>query len=290
MRCVYLAAFIAGLAAVCSLAVFDSGGGVPAIAAPPEPAEPAAPAEAPKPAAGNADSWSTLKGRLVYAGPTVPERKELKVDKDQPHCLANGPILDREWIVNKENRGVKDVFVWLAVDPTGQLKTLPIHPDLKAAPKEPVVIDQPHCMFEPYSNVMREGQQVIVKNSSPIAHNANYAGSPTKNPGNNSIVPAGQQIAISLKADRMPVRLSCNIHGWMKGFIGVYDHPYFALTDANGNFELKLAPAGQFRLYIWHDPVGWRLGAAGSRGEPVTIKAGQTTDLGKLDIQEPKKD
>jgi hypothetical protein len=235
--------------------------------------------------AADADAWGDIKGRLAYAGPTVPEQKPLNVNKDESHCLAKGPILDREWIVNKENKGVKNVFVWLAVDPAGPVKTLPIHPNLQGVPKEPVVVDQPQCMFEPYASILREGQQLIVKNSAPVAHNANYSGSPATNPGNNTIVPAGQQITISLKADRLPVRLTCNIHPWMKGFVGVHNHPYHAVTDGNGNFEMKLAPAGNFRLFIWHES-GWRLKAAGSKGEPVMIKAGQTTDLGNLDIKE----
>jgi hypothetical protein len=74
----------------------------------------------------------------------------------------------------------------------------------------------------------------------------------------------------------------------MKGFVGVYDHPYFALTDADGNFEIKLAPAGNFRAFFWHEGAGWRLAEKGAQGEPVTIKAGQTTDLGKLPIKESK--
>lgn len=290
MRCVYCAVFIAGLAAMASLFWLNHEIVPPAVAAPPAPAEPVMPvaAEAPKLPAADADAWGTIKGQLVYGGPNVPVQQPLKVNKDEQHCLAKGPILDHEWIVNKTNKGVKNVFVWLAADPNSPVKTLPIHPDLKDVPKEPLVVDQPQCMFEPYASMMREGQDLIVKNSAPVAHNANYQGSPAKNPGNNLIVPAGQKITINLKADRFPVRLSCNIHTWMRGFVGVYNHPYFALTDADGNFEIKLAPAGSFRLFIWHEAVGWRLGTEGSKGEPVTIKAGQTTDLGKLDIKEAK--
>src|SRR5262249_52920511 len=137
-------------------------------------------------------------------------------------------------------------------------------------------------------SVMREGQVLIVKNTAPVAHNANHIGSALRNPAGNPIVPAGGQVQINLKSDRFPVRLSCNIHPWMKGFVGVYDHPYFALTDANGNFEIKLAPAGNFRIYFWHEGAGWRLAQAGAKGEPITIKAKETTDLGKLPIQEAK--
>jgi len=288
MRCVYCAAFIAGVAAIVPFVWMSSESGAVPVLEPPPPQQPVAPAvaAAAKAADADADAWGTIKGQLVYGGPNVPVQKPLKVNKDETHCLANGPILDHEWIVNKANKGVKNVFVWLAVDPNGPVKDLPIHPSLKDVPKQPVVVDQPQCMFDPYATVMREGQELIVKNGAPVAHNANYQGSPARNPGSNPIVPAGQQITINLKSDRMPVRLSCNIHPWMKGYVGVYNHPYFALSDANGSFEIKQAPAGNFRIFFWHEGAGWRLAQAGRTGEPITIKAGQTTDLGKLDIKE----
>jgi hypothetical protein len=263
MRCAYCGLFCIGLAVMGALVWLNHDSAGVATAGQPAPVQPVVPvaAEAPKPAAGNADAdaWGTIKGQLVYGGPNVPEQKELKANKDEQHCLAKGPILDHEWIVNKQNKGVKNVFVWLAADPN-----------------------------EPYASVMREGQALIVKNTAPVAHNANHIGSPLKNPAGNPIVPAGGQVTIPLKADRFPVRLSCNIHPWMKGFVGVYDHPYYALTDANGNFEIKHAPAGAFRMFIWHEAVGWRLGTEGAKGEPVTIRAKETTDLGKLPIQEAK--
>jgi hypothetical protein len=233
------------------------------------------------------DAWGTIKGQIVYAaGEEIPPSPQVKVTTNQDHCLAKGSILDPQWTVNKGNRGVKNVFLWLAVEPNGPVKTLPIHPSLQEIPKQPVVVDQPQCMFEPRAVLLREGQDLIVKNSSPISHNANYGGS-VKNRGNNVIVPPGKEAVVKLNADRFPVPLSCNIHPWMKGFIAVHDHPYHTLTDENGNFEIKLAPAGNFRLFIWHEDKGWRLGVDGAKGEPVTIKAGGTTDLGKLDIKKP---
>ena len=240
-------------------------------------------------AQGQKDAWGTIKGQLVYGGPVVPQQKPLKINKDESHCLAKGPILDPEWIVNKENKGVKNVFVWLAPDPNGPTKTLPIHPSLQAVPKEPHVIDQPQCMFEPYASVMREGQEVIVKNSAPVNHNIRWTGDPEVNPGGNVTLPPSKEYLIKdLKAQTLPLLLQCNIHPWMSGRLAVYDHPYFAVTDKDGNFEIKLAPAGNFRVFIWHDGAGWRLAEKGSQGEPIAVKAGQTTDLGKLPIQEVK--
>ncbi len=233
----------------------------------------------------NDKDWGTIKGRIVFAGDKLPEQVEVKVDKDQAHCLQNGKLFSDEWVVNKENKGVKWVFVWLAPEPGGAVKTLPIHPSLKEVKDKKVEIDQPCCMFIPHSLAIREGQVLVGKNSSPIAHNMNVAGHPTKNPARNIIIPAKGSVDFDgLQADDFPVSVQCNIHGWMKAYVRVFDHPYFAVTDADGNFEIKNAPAGEWRLRSWHDS-GWRGGAAGKAGDKITVKGGTTTDLGKLDIK-----
>lgn len=239
----------------------------------------AAPADA-----DSSDQWTTLKGQLVWAGGAIPAPEKLNVDKDQDHCLEKGPLFSEKWVIDKETKGVKNVFVWLAPEPD---KKLPIHPNLeKIADKDKkVVMDQPCCAFEPHALAIREGQILVVKNSSPKSHNVNWFGSRLKNPGNNLTVPPGKFEEITLKADRLPVSIACNIHGWMNARVAVLDHPYFAVTDAKGNFEIKLAPVGAYRMYNYHDDIGWRLGANGSKGEPVTIKPVPVNDVGKLEIK-----
>lgn len=227
------------------------------------------------------NQWGTIKGQVVYDG-SAPAVAELKVDKDQEHCLSKGKILDETWVVGKSG-GVKNVYVWLGpVDKDGKL---PIHPDLVNIKEKTVEIDQPCCAFIPHALAVREGQTLVVKNSSPIPHNVNYSGSPKRNPGANFLVPAGTAKNVDdLKADRLPLNVSCNIHPWMKAVIRVYDHPYYALTDADGKFEIKNAPVGQFKLFVWHEGVGWLGGAAGKNGQAVTIKAG-VNDLGQFKIK-----
>jgi hypothetical protein len=229
--------------------------------------------------------WGTIKGRIVWGGDKAPDPVELKVDKDQMHCLEKGKLFSEEWVVDKDSKGVKWVFVWLTPEP-GSDKKLPIHPALKDIKEKELSLDQPCCQFIPHALAMREGQTLIAKNSSPVGHNVNYTGHPLRNPGKNVAVAAKGSIPIEgLKADeKFPITVACNIHGWMKAYVRVFDHPYFALTDKDGNFEIKNAPAGDWRLKIWHE-TGWRGGAAGRDGEKVTVKGGGTTDLGKLDMK-----
>jgi plastocyanin len=227
---------------------------------------------------------TALKGQVVYGG-AAPAQPKLDVTKDQGHCLSKGPVLSEELVINPANKGVKNVFVWITTD--GGTKP-PVSPALAAIKDKEVSIDQPVCAFVPHSLGMREGQTLVVKNSAPVAHNVNWTGSPAKNPGGNTIVaPGGKHVISNLKADKRVVSVICNIHGWMKGYIRVFDHPYFAVTDADGNFEIKSPPAGKYKIWYWSD-TGFKGGQAGADGEPVEIKA-DVTDLGKVTWPEVKK-
>jgi hypothetical protein len=78
--------------------------------------------------------------------------------------------------------------------------------------------------------------------------------------------------------------ITCNIHPWMKGWVRVFDHPYYCLTDENGGFSLTLVPAGDHRLKVWHPGSGWLGGARGKAGKLVSIRRDAVTDLQQLKI------
>jgi len=233
--------------------------------------------------------WGNIKGRIVW-GKDIPKRKPLesvKANADKDHCLSNGPLLDEKWVVDAKDKGLRWTFVWLApLDPKGG-KSLPVHPSLQKI-NGPVVLDQPLCTFTPHALGIREGQLLVVKNPAPISHNFKYGGHPEFNPGNNILMPANSQITIKdLKAHRIPVKIECNIHPWMNGWVRVFNHPYFAVTDEHGNFKLKNVPAGQFRVMIWHGSGGFLGGAAGRDGQVVIIDGGKTKNLGNLEYTPP---
>src|SRR5437899_10286244 len=93
-------------------------------------------------AADQGDSaWGTIKGQIIYDGDPIPERKALNVSKDQEHCLGKGPILSEDWVVDKQNKGVRWTFVWLAPEPGGA--ALPFHPILKAIWNKAIEMDHP---------------------------------------------------------------------------------------------------------------------------------------------------
>jgi hypothetical protein len=230
--------------------------------------------------------WGTIKGRITWSGAKIPPQAVLTLpDNNQgvPACIKanNGKLPpDETWIVNKDNKGIKNTFVWLAdVDK----KPLPLHPNLQALKVKQIEIDQPACHFVPHALALREGQILLVKNSANFQHNFKYAGSPSTTNSGNFIVPAGGQVPVKLETDRLPIKIECTIHPWMNGWARVFNHPYFAVTDENGNFEIKDAPAGNYRLMIWHGSAGWKGGANGRNGDPVQIKAGAAADLGNIE-------
>lgn len=224
--------------------------------------------------AARAEDWGTVKGQVKFVGNAVPVPKELNVNKDQNHCLSKGKIYSEEWVVNQKNHGVRWTFVWLTTE-AGSGK-LPVHPSLADFAKTNAVMDQPCCVFEPHALGVMVGQTLEVKNSAPIAHNYNYQGG-LRNPGKNVSMPANSSIKIdNLKISPTSIKVSCNIHPWMSAWVRVFESPYFAVTDENGNFEIKNAPAGNYKLVSWHEAVGW--GEGGKTGIPVTITAGGTTE------------
>jgi hypothetical protein len=258
---------------------------------------------------GDDDKWVTVKGRMVWdegKGP-APKRTPIVADKDQEVCAKDKDFNTEKWIVNAKTGGIKNVIVWLGPDlsaaaakeleTTGKVK-LPafdpkdIHP-ARAKPAKPAVeIDQPCCRFIPHVVLMQEGQALVIKNSSKAGHNARFEAS-NSDIAFNQIIPMGQEVAVKgLKAERLPVEITCSIHSWMTARLGVFAHPYFAATDDEGNFEIKDAPAtaGKLRLFAWHEAVGFLGGAPGRFGRSITVKA-PATELGSIKLEfkdEPK--
>ena len=224
-----------------------------------------------------AEGWGTVKGKAVWAG-TDDEAKPVpaNIDKDQAVCLKNGTIYKSDYVVNPKDKGVRWVVVWL-VDADDYKKPLPINPALKEPKEKTVVLDQPCCQFEPHIICLREGQILTAKNSGTIPHNTKID-SPGDNPSLNPLIPAGQSVDIDgWKASTAPSTVGCSIHGWMTGYIRVFNSPYFAVTDADGAFKIDKAPAGKYRVVAWQESVGY-LDKGLKKGDSIDIKAdGPTT-------------
>jgi hypothetical protein len=242
------------------------------------------------PTAVRAQAWGEIKGQVIWGGAELPKNEKANVNKDQDHCLKDGPIYSDELVVNPKNKGVRWVLVYL-LDAEKPTAALPIHPMLKAVPAKAAVIDQPCCKFEPRVLAVREGQKVEVKNPAPVAHNFAINGG-ALGPNENPLMPpkAAPFVINNITARSLPIPYSCSIHPWMKGWVASFKHPYFAVTDADGKFTIPNAPAGKYRLVLWQEKKGYVLynQETKEKGPVIEIKANGTTEVGpyKLEIKE----
>jgi hypothetical protein len=228
--------------------------------------------------AAGAEGWGTIQGKVVFDGP-VPKREKLDiVHQDKAKCEAKGPLFSDVLIVNPKNKGIKNAVVFL-IDASGDpTKPLPVNPKDKAPTKDEE-IDQPCCQFIPRVLAIREGQGLVFKNSAAMSHNVHVLGGRWGPEFNVLLPPDG---AKRVDAKELPARprhivVKCDIHGWMGAAVWVFDHPYYAVTDEDGKFRIKDAPAGNWRIVVWQESKGWVNGS--SKGQPITIKDGATTDL-----------
>jgi len=234
-----------------------------------EPATPVA-VIADAPAAG----WATIKGQIVFGGAAIPTPAEEKVTSDQNVCLAHGPILNKVWDVNPANKGVHGVVVFIQPE---RGEKLPVHDSYAGTPK-PFLLDQPNCVFTPRIFAIRQGQSVDAKNPDPVSHNVVIKG--IKNDLNVQI-PPGMEKQLTLQAEGNALAVSCGSHPWMRGYAWCLDHPYFAVTDKDGKFEIQHVPAGARKIVIWHE-TGYLPGHGKRDAKPTLLNDGETKDLGQI--------
>ena len=177
--------------------------------------------------------WGSVKGQIVFAGDAIPEAIPYKMTKDQDHCMSKGPQKEVKWLVNSKNKGLANVVAFLQPE---RGKSLEVHDTLKSPAQKNVILDQPLCIFEPRIVAMRKDQSLLVKNPAPIAHNIVIDGF---NNSYNVQMPPASEKSFTLEAGYLPNSLRCGAHEWMKGYLFVFEHPYFAVTDDNGQFEIK---------------------------------------------------
>ncbi len=194
----------------------------------------------------DAATAGVLRGRVTYHGPK-PSRQVIAMDSDAGCEQANGgrPVYDSSLMVGPGG-GLANAFVYIKSGLEGR-SFEPV--------KDPVMIDQRGCMFVPRTIGLRAGQTLEVKNSDPVSHNIHPM------PGNNREWSQQQSPESPDMEHRFPraevmIPVKCNVHSWMHAYIGVVDHPYFAVSGPGGAFELRNVPPGDYTVAVWHEKLG----------------------------------
>lgn len=166
----------------------------------------------------------------------------------------------------------------LVVGPTGGLSNVIVHvkkglpKDYRAAPAAgSVKMDQVGCAYVPHVVGLRTGQELELHNGDDTYHNVNARSS--VNTAFNDAMPAkGLLMRKSFFQPEVAVKLKCDVHPWMSAYVGVFDHPFFAVTLPDGAFEFAGLPEGEYTIEAWHESLGTRSAVVEvDDDEPVTI-------------------
>ncbi len=183
----------------------------------------------------------SVKGTVLFEG-EAPTQETLKRDSDQK--CAKGRT-DEAVVVTKGK--LRDVVVRIK---NGTAGTQPV-------PTTPVLIDQQDCMYTPRVIGIVAGQKLQVRNSDNTFHNV-WGTLANKDLFNKPQPPKSQDLTLdpsTAKAGDI-VDLKCGAHPWMHAYVAVQDHPFFAVTQADGKFEIKGLPIGTYELEAWHPTLG----------------------------------
>lgn len=187
-----------------------------------------------------------LKGRIVYRGPK-PTKLMINMDSDVKCADEHGNKPVAEEIVEiGPQAGLANAFVYIQTGLEGK-KFEPV--------KEPVILDQKGCLFSPRALGIRAGQPLALRNSDQVTHNIHPV------PKNNreweqSQPPGAPDADHKFARAEVMIPVKCNIHQWMHAYIGVVEHPYFAVTGPDGSFDLANVPAGDYTIGVWHEKLG----------------------------------
>jgi hypothetical protein len=229
-----------------------------------------------------AEDWATLTGRFVIDG-KPPAPVPIEATKDQEVC-GKHKLFDEGLLVGKDG-GIANVVVML------KTKGVPVAPSYESSANEKVLLDNKNCRFEPHIAVVRTSQTLELKNSDPIGHNSKI--DPLTNTGINPILPAGGDAILHkfTAEEGVPVKVGCNIHPWMGGYLIVRKDPYAAVSDASGKFTIKDLPAGtELEFALWQEKSGYlknvsyKGGKADGKGRfKIKLKPGEN-DLGDIKV------
>jgi len=187
----------------------------------------------------------TITGSVVYTG-TVPNLKPLSVAAE-PICAKKHATIPNEALVLGTGNTMGNVMVHVVSGlPAG--KSWP-------APTSPVTMDQDGCQYKPHVMGIMVGQPFKVLNSDGILHNVHAL--PKVNQSFNMAMPPTRKEADHTfgKEEGMFV-IKCDVHPWMQSYMGVFSHPFFAVTGPDGKFTIANLPAGTYEIEAWHEKLG----------------------------------
>jgi plastocyanin len=190
---------------------------------------------------------ATLTGTVSFTGPKPTSTLiDMSANPACERAHKNSPLAAEDIVVNP-NGTLKYVFVWVK---SGLPAT-----ERWVIPTLAVTLDQSGCQYKPHMLGVRAGQNIEIKNSDPTNHNIHPQ--PTVNAEwNDSQAPGGDPKLKTFARQEIMIPVKCNVHPWMRSFIGVVNHPFFAVTGDSGTFTIRGLPPGTYVIQTWHEKFG----------------------------------
>lgn len=190
------------------------------------------------------EAAATVSGKASFNG-TAPARRTIKMSADPVCDKANPGGRQGEAMAISSNGAIANVFVYVKEGVSGEHET----------PKAPVTIDQSGCMYSPRVIGAQVGQPIEIINSDATLHNVHAL--PKASKQFNSAMPMkGMKIKKRFTAPEIMVRVKCDVHPWMASYVGVLEHPFYAVTGADGSYSISGLSAGTYTLEAWHERLG----------------------------------
>jgi plastocyanin len=206
------------------------------------------------------DASPSLTGVVKFEG-AAPKPSRIDMAQD-PYCAkAHSTAATTEDIVVGSNGGLANVVIYVS-DGLGARTFQP--------PQQPAVFEQKGCQYKPHVLALQANQKLEVVNSDETTHNIHP--NPSNNREWNMTQPHGVPLEQTFAREEIAIPVKCNVHPWMRGFIAVFKHPYFSVTDKNGNFDLKDLPPGTYTITAWQEKLG-------TLSQKVTVGAGESKTL-----------
>ncbi len=202
----------------------------------------------------------SVAGRVTLEG-QLPQPSRISMSSDPSCAKAHpGPAVNEE-LVTGSGGTLGNVIVFVS-DGLGN-RTFEV-------PAQPVVVDQKGCMYLPHVVGIQAQQKLRMVNDDSTTHNIHPV--PTNNREWNKAQPAGTTFEESFAREEIAIPVKCNVHPWMRSYIAVFKHPFFAITGTDGHFDLRNLPPGEYTVEAWHEKLG-------AIKQVITVAAGEAKNM-----------
>jgi plastocyanin len=217
-----------------------------------------------------ATQGGTLQGTVSFPSDPIPTQTMIPIQTDPEYCDRYGKeglYPAEDCLIDPDSRGVRNVIVYLESDALR---------DRSNTVRQDIVVDNRNCRFEPHVNVSTVGSTVEVKNSDLVYHTTHLYGPPGFAEFNPGMRTQGESERTVLTRPGL-YQVKCDRHGWMSAFLRVESHPFHAVTNEKGHFEITGIPAGTYQVGMFHER--FRPQPRDPKAVDVTIDVGQTTSV-----------